>query len=115
MRLELAAQVWQLVVERRRRVLVAPDAELEQGGERLGEVVEEELLVLCVALDPRLEGRILAERLVCRQHHQGLAELLVVVLERAVPLAGLPIEVDEHLEVVVREARRVHDPWPVEA
>mmetsp|Transcript_7 Transcript_7/g.31 ORF Transcript_7/g.31 Transcript_7/m.31 type:complete len:271 (-) Transcript_7:375-1187(-) len=89
-------------------------AERQQLAKRLGKVAEEELLILGILLRVGAEGGVGLDRHVRRQHHE-LARHDVLELERAVPLAGSPLHMQEGLKVLVVKLKRVTGPGTVEA
>ena len=80
-------------------------AELGELLEGAGEVGEEAGLVPAVELDVAAEGRVLDERQVRGQHHE-VAAVLVLVLQRALPLLGHPLALEQQPKVLVAERRR---------
>jgi hypothetical protein len=115
---------------------VTVDTEVDELGEGGGEVLEEELLVGGVLLDPGAEllvlnegnlSRLVAAFFACMcncsplqtaaksthvsgKHHEPLANNNGLVLEGTVPLARNPLPGKEELEVLVGEASGVDDP-----
>ena len=81
-------------------ILLEGNAELEELDDDGREVLEEEIVVVGVLLDPDLELLVLDEGHVGGKHHEGLG-LLVLVLLGAVPLLPLPLLAEEELVVVV--------------
>ena len=81
-------------------VLGERNTELEELDNDVGEVIEEELVVGGILLNPLLELLVLNEGDVGGEHHEGLG-LLVLILLRAVPLLPLPLLLNEEPEVVV--------------
>ena len=88
--------------------------ELEQLDNDIAKLLEEDPVVLGVPLDVRLEVRVLDERHVGRQHHEGLAARVLVLL-RPVPLAPAPLLRQEQAEVIVRHDRGREGPGALEA
>lgn len=88
-------------------------AKLEEGGDDAGEVGEELVLVLGVALDDGAEGLVLDERHVGRQHHEGLAAV-VLELHGAGPLAVAPLLAQQQLVVVVGQGDGREGPGTLE-
>lgn len=76
------------------------NAELEELDDHSGEVLEEEIVVGGILLDPGLELLVLDESHVGGKHHEGLG-LLVLILLGAIPLLPLPLLVEKELVVVV--------------
>lgn len=95
-------------------VLGEGNAELEELDNDVGEVLEEELVVGGVLLNPLLESLVLDEGHVGGKHHEGLG-LLVLILLGAVPLLPLPLLVEKELVVVVSHDGRGEGPGAVEA
>mmetsp|Transcript_25474 Transcript_25474/g.42952 ORF Transcript_25474/g.42952 Transcript_25474/m.42952 type:complete len:427 (+) Transcript_25474:115-1395(+) len=85
--------------------------ELGVGG---GEVAEEGLLVVRIQTGRLGELGVGAQRHVSGKHHEALG-LHVLILEIAIPLAGLPLLVHELHEVVVVEGEGTGGPGAVEA
>mmetsp|Transcript_2788 Transcript_2788/g.6791 ORF Transcript_2788/g.6791 Transcript_2788/m.6791 type:complete len:220 (-) Transcript_2788:273-932(-) len=78
------------------------------------EVLEEQVLVLGVGLDPGAELWIVTQCHVCGKHHQ-FPGLFVLELQRAVPLPGLPGQIQQKDIVRVVKLERVMRPRPIEA
>lgn len=72
-------------------ILVTLDAELNQLCKRPGEVVVEELLILCILLDPWTRGWIANESIVGREHHQFFILRGVVLLNSLLVGVELPV------------------------
>jgi hypothetical protein len=71
------------------------DAKLEELQENVAEVLEESVIVLGVLLNEDAHGLVLDEGHVCREHHQALA-CLVLILEQLVNdlLCERPVRLD---------------------
>lgn len=95
-------------------VLLEGNTELEELDNDVGEVLEEELIVGGVLLNPLLELLVLDEGHVGGKHHEGLG-LLVLKLLGAVPLLPLPLLVEEELVVVVGQNGGGEGPGTIEA
>lgn len=100
--------------------MVTLNTQLDQLGKHLGEVVEEEVLVVRIPLHPGLERRVRDECDIRGQHHElllALLEIRVLVHKLAHPTLqrfGRPLELEQQLEELVREPRRVVHPRTVE-
>lgn len=73
------------------------------------ELLEEDIGILGIALDVRLEALVLDQGNITGQHHQGTSSL-VGVLDRAVPLALVPLLLNEQTEELVAEDGRAEIP-----
>ena len=93
--------------------LLEGNAELEQLDHDLAEVLEEKVVVLSVLLDPGLHGLVLDESVVGGKHHEALG-LGVLVLLGSVPLADVPLLVQEKSIVIVGQNGGGEGPGPVE-
>ena len=60
------------------------DTELEEAKDDGGEVLEEEIVILGVLLDPRLELLVLNQRHIGGKHHEGLGGLVLVLFQVSV-------------------------------
>lgn len=76
------------------------NAELEEAENDGGEVLEEQVVVGSVLLNPRSEGLVGGQDVVSGEHHQGLGGLVLELLG-AVPLLVLPLLLQQELVEVV--------------
>lgn len=90
------------------------DAQLEQLDDDGGKVVEEQVVVLGVALDVLEEDGVLDQGHVGGQHHQGLCAR-VLVLFGALPALPPPLLLEQQAVVVVGQHRRGKRPGSLEA
>lgn len=95
-------------------ILLEWNTKLEKGGDDLGEVVEESLVVLGVLLDPWKETLILDQDVISWQHHQRLG-LLILQLLWSVPLLPLPALLEQQSVVIVGQHGWGESPWTLEA
>lgn len=99
-------------------IRVSLDAQFQELAKGFCKVIEEEILVLGVLLDPRAKRLILDKREVGWQHGQFLIEVLIDIdelLDAILQCLLLPVIIGHDLEVRVAEACRVGNPRAVEA
>lgn len=90
------------------------NTKLKEGGDDLGKVLEEQVVVGGVLLDPWHESLVLDQDVVGWQHHQALGGLVLVLLW-TVPLLPLPGLLEEESVVVVGQDSWGESPRTLEA
>ncbi len=92
--------------------LLKRDPQLKQLDNRISEIVEENLIILCIDFHV-LSKRLIFDKLHIRgQHHQRLG-LDIFKLLGPIPLLVLPLLLNQELEEVIRHRRGTECPRPV--
>ena len=87
------------------------DSQFQQLANRGRKLGEEDVHVFGISLDVLLELWVFDQSHICRQHHEGLGRVLVLL--RAVPASPAPLLVQEEAEKVICQNGRGKGPWAV--